>query len=44
MEGLTVNNASVNPHDGVSSRTVDSLGSGEPLDQYSLTSFLTEID
>ena len=43
MEGLTVNDASVTPHDGGSSWTVDSLGIGEPLDQYSLTYFVTEI-
>ena len=43
MEGLTVNNASVTPHGGGSSWTVDILGIGEPLDQYSLTYFLTEI-
>ena len=42
MEGLTVNDASVTPHDGGSSWTLDSLGIGEPLDQYSVTYFLTE--
>ena len=43
MEGLTVTDPSVTPHDGGSSWTVDSLGIGEALDQYSLTYFLAEI-
>ena len=43
MEGLTVNDASVTPHDGGSSWTLDSLSIGEPLDQYIVTFSLTEI-
>ena len=38
-----MSDASVTLHDGGSSWSVDSLGIGEPLDQYCVTYFLTEI-
>ena len=41
MEGLTVNDASVTPHDGGSSWTIDSLVIEGPLDHFSVTYFLT---
>ena len=45
MEGLPVIDASsVTPRDGGSSWTVDSLGIGGPLDQYSVAYFVTEIE
>ena len=43
MEGLLVNDASANPHDGGSPWTVDSLGIGGPLEHYSVICFLNEI-
>ena len=41
MEGLTVSDASVTPHDGGSSWTIDSLVIEGPLDHFSVTYFLT---
>ena len=43
MEGLLVNDASANPHDGGSPWTVGSLGIGGSLDHYSVICFLSEI-
>ena len=43
MEGLLVNDASANPHNGGPPWTVDSLGIGGPLDRYSVICSLSKI-